>query len=197
MPAKKQNMDEIKANQDLLHEVINQVQSFAVRSDEETASQQNDLAALRADMESLRHTFHVQSPHGVAPSNTSPTMAVADEELYTDWDVVGQIPPHIPNFANSELESRISTCLKQRETPMYDGNNDDDIDVYVLNMISWYAAYGLYLAQAQIGWRVGELMLNHTKVNQRSGYFKTTKANVAGRIRIFFMKLLTRFSHSQ
>ncbi|KAF4141616.1 hypothetical protein GN958_ATG09194 [Phytophthora infestans] len=53
--------------------------------------------------------------------------------------------------------------LKQKETPVYDGTEDDDIDVYVLNMISWYAAYGLYLSQDQVGWRVGELMLNYTK----------------------------------
>ncbi|KAE8897176.1 hypothetical protein PF003_g18803 [Phytophthora fragariae] len=78
-----QNMEQIKANQALLHEMINQIQSFAVRSDQEVAS----------------------------PS----------------------------------------------------GANDDDIDVYVLNVISWYAAYGLYLGQDQVDWRVGELMLNHAK----------------------------------
>ncbi|KAF4036371.1 Retrotransposon gag protein [Phytophthora infestans] len=50
----------------------------------------------------------------------------------------------------------ISACLKQKETPVYGGTEDDDIDVYVLNIISWYAAYGLYLSQDQ-------LMLNHTK----------------------------------
>ncbi|EEY60052.1 uncharacterized protein PITG_21086 [Phytophthora infestans T30-4] len=58
---------------------------------------------------------------------------------------------------------RVSMGLKQKETPVYDGTEDDDIDVYVLNMISWYAAYGLYLSQDQVGWRVGELMLNYTK----------------------------------
>ncbi|GMG15282.1 unnamed protein product [Phytophthora fragariaefolia] len=150
-----QNMEQIKANQALLREVINQIQCFAVRSDQEVASQRSDLASLRAEMDSLQQTvqLHNQGLHGAGQSANSTNMAVSEDELYADWDVVGQIPPHAPNFTNSELENRVSTCLKQNETPTYSGANDDDIDVYVLNMISWYAAYGLYLGQDQVDWR--------------------------------------------
>ncbi|KAF4136866.1 Retrotransposon gag protein [Phytophthora infestans] len=71
------------------------------------------------------------------------------EELYVEWDVVGSSPPNAPSFTNLELESRVSMGLKQKETPVYGGTEDDDIDVYVLKTISWYAAYGLYLRTAK------------------------------------------------
>ncbi|OWY91716.1 hypothetical protein PHMEG_00039595 [Phytophthora megakarya] len=136
-------MEEIKANQALLHEVINKVQSFALRSDEEMTNQKAELTALRGELDSLRQNSQNQG-QGVSGNGVTPG---------TEWDVVGQIPPHAPAFTALEFENRISTCLKQKETPMYDGTNDDDIDVYPL----------VYLGQEQVDWRVGELMLNHIK----------------------------------
>ncbi|KAF4141617.1 hypothetical protein GN958_ATG09195 [Phytophthora infestans] len=50
----RQNMEQIKPNQALLHQVINQIQSFATRSDEEMAKQKNDLASLGSEMGALR-----------------------------------------------------------------------------------------------------------------------------------------------
>ncbi|KAE9165652.1 hypothetical protein PF005_g29513, partial [Phytophthora fragariae] len=114
-----QNMEQIKANQALLHEMINQIQSFAVRSDQEVASPRL----------------------GCSGSNSTPCTKF-----------------HQFGARESSLD-----VPETKETPTYSGANDDDIDVYVLNVISWYAAYGLYLGQDQVDWRVGELMLNHAK----------------------------------
>ncbi|OWY99690.1 hypothetical protein PHMEG_00029270, partial [Phytophthora megakarya] len=80
-----------------------------------------------------------------------------------EWDVFGPMPPHASIFSGRELERRVDKCHKQRETPMYGGEANQDIEVYVLNMIKWYAAYGLYFQQEQGDLRVGELMINHTK----------------------------------
>ncbi|KAF4130094.1 hypothetical protein GN958_ATG20711 [Phytophthora infestans] len=118
-----QNMEQIKANQALLHEEekwMHYDKAFKCK----TTSQNVDQSA---------------NNHGYRNG----------EELYVEWDVVGSSPPNAPSFTNLELESRVSMGLKQKETPVYGGTEDDDIDVYVLKTISWYAAYGLYLRTAK------------------------------------------------
>ncbi|KAE8954713.1 hypothetical protein PR003_g33506 [Phytophthora rubi] len=89
-------------------------------------------------------------------------MAVPEDELYADWDVGSNSTPCTKFHQFGARESSLDVP-ETKETPTYSGANDDDIDVYVLNVISWYAAYGLYLGQDQVDWRVGELMLNHAK----------------------------------
>ncbi|KAF4027435.1 Retrotransposon gag protein [Phytophthora infestans] len=99
--------------------------------------QATDLARKRNDDYEMANETTQSANHGYRNG----------EELYVEWDVVSL--PNAPSFTNLELESRVSMGLKQKETPVYGGTEDDDIDVYVLNMISWYAAYGLYLRTAK------------------------------------------------
>ncbi|KAF4028592.1 hypothetical protein GN244_ATG19725 [Phytophthora infestans] len=130
-----QNMEQIKAKQALLHEVINQIQSFA---DEEMAKQKTDLASLGREMDALRQGIQMQKPTSQNVDQSVSSHGYRnEEELYVEWDVVGSSPPNAPSFTNLELKSRVSMYLKQKETPVYGGTEDDDIDVYVLNMISW------------------------------------------------------------
>ncbi|EGZ22614.1 hypothetical protein PHYSODRAFT_455669, partial [Phytophthora sojae] len=79
------------------------------------------------------------------------------------WDVFGNMPPGTPEYSSEELESRIAKSLRQKETPIFAGEDNEDIDVYVRHMILWYGGFGLVLRQPQVDVRVGQLMMNHTK----------------------------------
>ncbi|EGZ17234.1 hypothetical protein PHYSODRAFT_450067, partial [Phytophthora sojae] len=52
-----------------------------------------------------------------------------DAELYPEWDVLGNMPPGTPEYSSEELESRIAKSLRQKETPIFAGEDNEDIDV--------------------------------------------------------------------
>lgn len=98
-------------------------------------------------------------------NKTEPGTLVFDsDDLYPDWDVTGPAPDHFDQYEVAVLERLVDKCLKQKETPIYGGEDDkEDIEVYALNMIMWYGAYGLHFTHPQVNARVGQLLMNHTK----------------------------------
>ncbi|EGZ18242.1 hypothetical protein PHYSODRAFT_499074 [Phytophthora sojae] len=118
------------------------------------------------------------------------TLVFPSEDLYPKWDVTGPAPDDaLKEFTTAELETRIEKCLKQKETPAYSGEDSDDIEVFALNMISWYAAYGLYFKNPQVDLRVAQLMMNHTRGKAKTWYlcgFKGTKTWTAILVASFF-----------
>ncbi|POM58760.1 Hypothetical protein PHPALM_36549 [Phytophthora palmivora] len=91
------------------------------------------------------------------------TLVFDKEDLYPSWDVTGPTSDHTVEYEKAELERLIANCLKQKETPIYGGEDSEDIEVYALNMIMWYGAYGLHFGNPQVNVRVGQLVMNHTK----------------------------------
>ncbi|EEY55144.1 uncharacterized protein PITG_20511 [Phytophthora infestans T30-4] len=92
--------------------------------------QKTDLASLGREMDALRQGIQMQKPTSQNVDQSVSNHGYRnEEELYVEWDVVGSSPPNAPSVTNLELESRVSMCLKQKETPVYGGTEDDDIDV--------------------------------------------------------------------
>eukprot|EP00644_Phytophthora_capsici_P008795 jgi/Phyca11/102447/e_gw1.6.1109.1 len=98
-----------------------------------------------------------------AVDKISQSSAKSEEESDGIWDVYGTMLLHTPAFNAHELEQLVDKRHKQRETPMYGDAPNEDIEVYVLNMFCWYAAYQLYFHREQIYVRVGQIVMNHTK----------------------------------
>ncbi|KAG3233671.1 hypothetical protein PI124_g21260 [Phytophthora idaei] len=159
------NLNEIKANQELLQQVISQLQQFAQQNELRESAQEAVIAQLQAEVATLRDRVQVLTTMGshVAKPATYQTSSKSEDELEREWDVLGARPSHTPVYDAHELENLVAKCHKQRETPIYGGDANEDIEVYVLNMIRWYAAYQSYYHQEQVDMRVGQLMMNHTK----------------------------------
>ncbi|POM78480.1 Retrovirus Polyprotein [Phytophthora palmivora] len=165
-----ENYNEIRANQELLQKVIEQLQEYAHQNAVRESSQESVITELQSEVSSLRGQVQVlasKDPTAEIPSAAPNTTSTA-ENSSADWDVCGPMPANIPVFDSNELEVRVAKCHKQRETPIYGGEPNEDIEVYVLNMVKWYAAYGLYFRRDQVDVRVGELMMNHTKGKAKS-----------------------------
>ncbi|OWZ19946.1 hypothetical protein PHMEG_0005722 [Phytophthora megakarya] len=91
------------------------------------------------------------------------TLTFDSDDLYPEWDVTGPAPGHIEQYDAATLERLVDKCLKQKETPIYGGEDSKDIEVYALNMIMWYGTYGLHFSHPQVNARVGQFLMNHTK----------------------------------
>ncbi|KAG3078756.1 hypothetical protein PI125_g20890 [Phytophthora idaei] len=160
-----ENLNKIKANQELLQQVISQLQQFAQQNESRESTQVAVIAQLQSEVATLRDRVQVlttMGPHVAEPA-TYQASAKSEDELEREWDVLGARPSHTPVYDAHELENLVAKCHKQRETPIYVGEADEDIEVYVFNMIRWYAAYQLYFHQERVDMRVGQLMVNHAK----------------------------------
>ncbi|GMF55460.1 unnamed protein product [Phytophthora fragariaefolia] len=91
------------------------------------------------------------------------TLVFDSDDLYPAWDVTGPAPGHFDQYDVAVLERLVHKCLKQKETPIYGGEDNEDIEVYALNRITWYGAYGLHFTHPQVNARVGQLLMNHIK----------------------------------
>ncbi|GMF65976.1 unnamed protein product [Phytophthora lilii] len=110
------------------------------------------LRTILADFQGFQAQLHKDTVNKIEPG----TLVFAPDDLYPDWDVTGPVSATVPTeFTPADLEKRVEKCLKQKETPVYSGEDDDDIEVYALKMITWYAAYGLYFKITQVDARIG------------------------------------------
>ncbi|KAJ8571927.1 hypothetical protein ON010_g4906 [Phytophthora cinnamomi] len=168
-----ETVEQANRTNQLLQEVIEQMQQFSNRSYTTMRDHSEGLTEMREGMEQMRAEIQAQheeltdlraavSAIQVGSNETGANVA-NNSELYPEWDVLGRMPANTPTYSVDELELRLSKILKQNETPTFGGADNEDIEVYVLNMISWYGAFGLFFGQLQVDFRVGQLMMNHTK----------------------------------
>eukprot|EP00644_Phytophthora_capsici_P000417 jgi/Phyca11/100312/e_gw1.4.1250.1 len=125
-----ENLNEIKANHELLERVINQFNQFAQRNEARQCTQESIIAKLQSEVTTLRDQVQVLSTKGPnAVDTTSQSSSKSEEESDEVWDVYGTMPPHTPEYNAHELEQLVDKCHKQRETPMYGGEPNEDIEV--------------------------------------------------------------------
>ncbi|OWZ01123.1 hypothetical protein PHMEG_00027554 [Phytophthora megakarya] len=157
--------------QELLERVIEQMQQFSNQSYATMMEHSEQFQTLRSNMDLMSAELQNQRT-GLAelrasvasvPQPAGGADVVESAELYPEWDVLGNMPPNTPVYTFDELESRIEKSFKQKETPIFGGEDEEDIDVYVRNMMLWYAAFGLFFRRPQVDFRVGQLMMNHTQ----------------------------------
>ncbi|OWZ08123.1 hypothetical protein PHMEG_00019382 [Phytophthora megakarya] len=89
----------------------------------ELQNQQTGLAELRASVASV-------------PQTAGGAEVAESAELYPEWYVLGNMPPNTPVYTVDELEFRIEKSFKQKETPILGGEDEEDIDVYRLDVSS-------------------------------------------------------------
>ncbi|OWZ16603.1 hypothetical protein PHMEG_0009587 [Phytophthora megakarya] len=172
------NFEKIRSNHELLQEVIGQLQDFAYHNEAMQSTQVAVITQLQSEITTLKFSSTKGPNTDVPPKTPVPTGTI--ETPGAEWDVFGPMPVNTPVFSNNELEVRVTKCHKQRETPVYSGEASEDIKVYALNMIRWYAAYGLYFQRDQVDLRVGELMMNHTKGKAKSWCSRNIKESNDG-----------------
>jgi hypothetical protein len=155
-----------------LEQVIEQMQQFANQCSATMTNNSEQIRAMRGEMDELHSQMRSQRAElaelrvkvATMPSTLSAGGGEATTgDLYPEWDVLGDMPPGTPEYSADDLESRIAKSFKQKETPVFTGEDNDDIDVYARNMMLWYGAFGLFFRQPQVDFRVGQLMMNHTK----------------------------------
>ncbi|KAG3235228.1 hypothetical protein PI124_g19734 [Phytophthora idaei] len=116
-----ENLNKIKANQELLQQVISQLQQFAQQNESRESTQVAVIAQLQSEVATLRDRVQVlttMGPHVAEPA-TYQASAKSEDELEREWDVLGARPSHTPVYDAHELENLVAKCHKQRETPIY------------------------------------------------------------------------------
>ncbi|KAL3660684.1 hypothetical protein V7S43_014438 [Phytophthora oleae] len=83
------------------------------------------------------------------------TLVFDKDDLYPDWDVTGPAADHTVQYKKADLERLVDKCLKQKAMPVYGGEDNEDIEVYALNVIMWYGAYGLHFGNPQVTYALG------------------------------------------
>ncbi|KAE8969439.1 hypothetical protein PR002_g27429 [Phytophthora rubi] len=175
--AQLQNSDEkhlasaqiLKENQILLQRLITQSQQASQQVNTRMSALETRISMITTHATEMRNEIslaveNINTLKDTVNKIEPGSLVFAADDLYPEWDVTGPVPDQaMDELSATELEQRVEKCLKQKETPIYSGEDTDDVEVYALNMITWYAAYGLYFKSPQVDSRVGQLMMNHTR----------------------------------
>ncbi|EGZ18929.1 hypothetical protein PHYSODRAFT_332657 [Phytophthora sojae] len=153
------NYKEIRANQELLQQVIEQLQEYAHQNETRQSTQEAVITQLQSEVATLRQQVQLLSANTTSTGQQAASPAVTMPAASSATPVV------------TGMDENSATCIRQHEAPIYSGETSEDIEVYVLNMIKWYAAIGLNFHQ-QVDYRVGELMMNHTQGKAKDWFLR-------------------------
>ncbi|KAE9335859.1 hypothetical protein PF008_g13288 [Phytophthora fragariae] len=158
----------LRENQLLLQKLVAQTQTVTQQIHAELSKINARINVITAEIQQMKSETslaveNINTLKDTVNKMEPGTLVFDSDDLYPDWDVTGPAPDHFDQYEVAVLERLVDKCLKQKETPIYGSEDNEDIKVYALNMIMWYGAYGLHFTHPQVNARVGQLLMNHTK----------------------------------